>query len=99
MTGLAHSAGDHFREAGHYIKQALEGIRQKLANWKSDQIPTYSRPESVVVDYSPDHAVRFGFEGNAVEVLDRAYWIGDVSLSIGKRPISSRELEVIFSGG
>ncbi len=69
MTGFAHSAGDHFREAGHYIKQALEGIRQKLANWKSDQIPTYSRPESVVVNDSPDHAVRFDLEANAVEVL------------------------------
>jgi len=35
-------------------------------------------------------------EGNAIEFLDRAYRIDDVSLSIGKRPVSSRELEAIF---
>jgi hypothetical protein len=29
---------------------------------------------------------------------DRAYRIGHVSLSIGKHTVSSRELEVIFSG-
>jgi len=43
------------------------------------------------VNYTPYRAVRFDLEGNAVEVLDRAYRIGDVSLSIGKRPISSSE--------
>ena len=79
-----------------FVKQALDGIRQKLARWGSDQIPTYGRPESVVVNYTPDRAVRFDLEGNAVEVLDRAYRIGEVRLSICKRPVSSRELEAIF---
>ena len=62
----------------------------------SDQIPTFGRPESVVVNYSPDRAVRFDLEGNAIEVLDRAYRIGEASLSIGKRPVSSKELAAIF---
>jgi len=79
-----------------YIQQALDGLREKLARWKSDQIPTFGRPESVVVNYSPDHAVRFDLDGNAIEALDRAYRIGEASLSIGKRPVSSRELEAIF---
>jgi len=79
-----------------FINQALDGVREKLARWKSDQIPTFGCPTGIVVNYSPDHAVRFDLEGNAIEVLDRAYRIGDVSFSIGKRPVSSRELQAIF---
>ncbi len=82
-----------------FVKQALDGVREKLARWKSDQIPTFGRPESVIVNYSPDHAVRFDLEGYAVDVLDRAYRLGEASFSIGKRPVSRGELETIFSGG
>jgi hypothetical protein len=79
-----------------YIAQALDGVREKLARWKSDQIPTFGRPTGLVVNYTPDWAIRFDREGNAVEVLDRAYRIGEASLSIGKRAASSKELEAIF---
>ena len=82
-----------------YITQALDGVREKLMRWKYDQIPTFGRPKSGVVNYSPDHAEQFDLAGNAIEVLDRAYRIGEVSLSISKRPVSSRELESLFLGG
>jgi len=72
-----------------YIKQALDGTRQKLARWDSEQLPTYGCPTGVIVNYSPDRAVRFDLEGEAVEVLDRAYRIGEVSLWIGKRKFFS----------
>ncbi len=79
-----------------FIDQALNGLSQKLAKWNSDKIPTFGRPIGLVVNYSPDRAVRFDLEGNAVEVLDRAYRIGEASFSIGKRYLSSRELGAIF---
>jgi hypothetical protein len=79
-----------------YITQALNGVREKLARWKSDQIPTFGQPTGLVVNYTPDWAIRFDPEGNAVEVLNRAYRIGEASLSIGKRAVSSKELEAIF---
>ena len=87
---------DLTKSPGTFIHQVLDGLREKLARWKSDQIPTFGRPEGVVVNYSPDHAVRFDLGGDAIEVLDRAYRIGEASLSIGKRPVSSKELETIF---
>ena len=82
-----------------YIKQSLNGVREKLARWKSDQIPTFGRPTGLVVNYSPDHAVRFDLDGNAIEVFDRAYRLGEASFSIGKRPVSREELDALFLGG
>ena len=79
-----------------YIQQALNGLRHKLQRWKSEQIPTFGRPTGIIINYTPDHAVRSDLEGNAVEVLDRAYRLGDVSFSIGKRPVSPGELEALF---
>lgn len=71
-------------------------MREKLARWKSDQIPTFGRATGIVINYTPDHAVRFDLDGNAIEVLDRAYRLGEATLSIGNRPVSSKELEAIF---
>ena len=84
-----------------FIQQALEGLSQKLARWKlarwkSDQIPTFGRPEGVIVNYSPDYAVLYDLDGNAIEVLDRAYRLGEATFSIGKRPVSRGELDAIF---
>ena len=42
-----------------FIQQALEGVRQKLARWNSDQIPTFGQPTGLVVSYTPDRAIRF----------------------------------------
>jgi len=83
-----------------YIGQALQGMRQKLASWQSDQLPAYGRPVALVVNYTPERAVRFDLEGNAIEVLDRAHRIGDVQLFLGgRRPITREELDAIFLGG
>jgi hypothetical protein len=83
-----------------YIGQALRGVQRKLASWQSDQLPAYGRPVALVVDYTPERAVRFDLEGNAIEVLDRAHRIGDVQLFLGgRRPISREELDAIFLGG
>jgi hypothetical protein len=79
-----------------FVQQALDGLRGKLVRWNSHQIPTFGKPVGVIVNYSPGRAVRYDLEGNAVEVLDRAYRLGEVSFSIGKRPVSSKELAALF---
>jgi hypothetical protein len=79
-----------------YITQALNGVREKLARWKSDQIPTFGRPESIIVNYSPDYAVSYDLDGNAIQALDRAYRLGEATFSIGKRLVSRGELDAIF---
>ena len=80
-----------------FIQQALEGVRKKLAGWKWDQIPTFGKPVGVIINYSPDCAVRFDLEGQPIEMMDRAYRLGEASFSISKRPVSRGELEALFS--
>jgi len=82
-----------------FIQQALEGVRKKLAGWKWDQIPTFGKPVGVIVNYSPDRAVSFDLEGQPIEMMDRAYRLGEATFSIGKRPVSRGELDAIFLGG
>jgi hypothetical protein len=69
-----------------FVHQALNGIRLRLAAFKSGSgaLPAYGRPTGVIVNYTPDRAVRFDLEGNALEILPRAYRAGDVQLWIGK---------------
>ena len=81
-----------------FLKQALDGVREKLAGWKWDQIPTFGKPVGVIVNYSPDRAVSYDLDGNAIEASDRAYRLGEGSFSIGKRPVSRGELDAIFLG-
>jgi hypothetical protein len=75
-----------------YINQALNGVRLKLAGFKSEggsmaeELPAFGRPIGLVVNYSPDRAVRFDINGNAIEILQRAYRIGQAYLSHRKRP-------------
>jgi len=79
-----------------YLSQALIGVRQKLSEWRSDRLPCFGRPTGVIVNYTPDRAILFGLDGNAIEIFDRADRPGVCQLSIGRRPISQRELNAIF---
>ena len=65
-----------------FLAQALGGVRSKLAEWKSDGLPTFGRPLGVVVNYSPDHAIHYDLKGSEIEVLDRAYRLGEISFLI-----------------
>jgi hypothetical protein len=82
---------------GTYIKQALDGVRKKLARWKG-VLPAFGRPVGVVVNYTPDRAIRYDLDGNALEILDRAHRLGTVQFSLSGRPISQGELDTIFLG-
>ena len=51
-----------------------------------------------IVNYSPDRAIRFDLEGNAVELFDRAYRLGVVQFAIGRRVISQGEFPTLSLG-
>ncbi|SRR6266545_222673 len=55
-----------------YIRQALREVRQR------SPIRFYGKAIGVIVNYSPNHAIRFDLNGNAVEVLPRAYEPGQL---------------------
>jgi hypothetical protein len=61
-----------------YIHQAINGIGQKLAEFKSHFLPAFGRPTGVAVNYTPDRAVVFSLNRKALEILPRTYRIGDV---------------------
>ena len=97
---------------GTYIDQALKGIRQKFARWNPKGIdvssvglgdlplPTFGRPVGVIVNYTPDHAIRFDLSGQPIEVLDRAHRIGEAQFFLKGmgRPLSRDELDTFFGG-
>jgi hypothetical protein len=81
-----------------FVKQALKGLHTKLARWRFGALPAFGRPVGIIVNYSPDRAIRFDLEGTPVELFDVAYRPGDIQLFIGRRPVSHAELATIFSG-
>lgn len=54
-----------------FTDQALQGVREKLAEWKSQSLPAFGRPTGVIINYSPDSAVQFDLEGKPHQVFDR----------------------------
>jgi hypothetical protein len=76
-----------------YIRQALREVRQRGA------VRFYGKAIGVIVNYSPDHAIRFDLDGNAVEVLPRAYEPGQLEVLIRGRSVPPGALAAIFGGG
>jgi hypothetical protein len=69
-----------------FVKLALEGLKQKTAEW-GNALPGYGRPTGFVVNYRPDFGVRFNLDGSARETFDKAYRVGEVSLLIKGQPV------------
>jgi hypothetical protein len=81
-----------------YVRQALDETRRRIAESPSGTIMFYGRPTGIIVNYSPDDAVRFDLEGNAVEGLPTAYRLGQLMVSIRGRPIPPAALDAMFRG-
>jgi hypothetical protein len=79
-----------------YVGLALDGLRQKLAAWNSEQLPAFGRPIGIVVNYSPDFAVRFDLDGTAREIFDRAHRIGQLALLMGGQPVCREPKSPVF---
>jgi hypothetical protein len=69
-----------------YVKKALQGMQRNLAQWNGI-VPAFGRPIGIVVNYTPDHAIRFDLDGMPREFLSRAYRIGQAHLLVKGRPI------------
>ena len=67
-----------------YIRQAITGIDKKLAQFKCAALPGFGRPVGFVVNYSPEHAVKYDLQGNALEILPKAHLTGRASMSVGR---------------
>ena len=70
-----------------FLAQALDGLRQRLMRWRGE-LPAFGRATGLVINYSPDYAIRFDLEGRAVELFNRAHRLGVAQFAIGGRVIS-----------
>ncbi|MGD9667841.1 MAG: hypothetical protein AB7U75_02175 [Hyphomicrobiaceae bacterium] len=80
------------------VDQAFAGLKQKLKRWHGS-IPTFGEPTGLIINYSPDHAVRFDLDGRPLEIFDRAFRLGHATLTIRGRECSSAELRTVFGIG
>ena len=79
-----------------FIEQALEGVREKLRKWQSDQLPTLGRPTGIVINYTPDRAVRFDLDGTPLETWNRTYRPGKLEFMLDKTPVSRQQLQAVL---
>lgn len=59
-------------------------------------MPTFGRLLGVIVNYSPDHAIHYDRKGNEIEGFDKAYRLGEISFSTGRRPVSEEQARALF---
>jgi hypothetical protein len=67
-----------------YAAQALAVAR------KTPEVKFFGPVTGFIINYSPDRAVRFDGEGQPVETLARAYHPAEVSVTLGRRPVSAQ---------
>ena len=82
-----------------FLSQALDGVRERLNQWGGDRLPAFGTPVGVIVNYSPDRAIRFDLTGRPIASFDRAHRLGRASFSIGGREVTEGELATVLSGG
>ena len=86
-----------------YVKQAVSGIRQKLAEFSSktgripETLPAFGCPIGLIVNYTPNRAVRFDLNGDALEILPRAHRPAEPYISLRRRLVRPATLRVIMS--
>jgi hypothetical protein len=55
------------------LHQSLSTFIRQVLRKVPDGIPGFGRPVGVVVNYSPDRAIKFDFSGYALELLPQAH--------------------------
>jgi hypothetical protein len=73
-----------------FATQALAVVR------KTPTINFFGPTTGFIVNYTPDHAVRFDLQGNPVESFLRAYCPGPVTLTIGRSTIAAETFGQMF---
>ena len=83
--GVIELLGEAFGE-----RFAPEVIRRRAT------LPSFGAATGFVVNFAPDHAIRYDFDGHAVETLGRAKRLGSTSFALSGRPLSGAELNSLF---
>jgi len=81
-----------------YIKQALEALpeRTHVRGDGKRSVQFFGEVLGLVINYSPDEALRCDLEGRPLEVLSKAYRPGEVRLSLGGKPVEPRAIAEIL---
>jgi hypothetical protein len=97
ICGLMGGAGprliipfDPFLSPVTYIQQAVDAVPENTMP-RSDggrHVMFFGKALGLIINYSPDSALRCDLDGKPLEVLTKAYRLGEVRLSFGGAPIS-----------
>jgi hypothetical protein len=81
-----------------YIKQALEALPEKapVGHDGKRAVRFFGEALGIIVNFSPDEALRCDLEGRPLEVLSKAYRPGEVRLSLGGRPVEAKAIADIL---
>jgi hypothetical protein len=108
MCGLTGGAGrwlmirfDLSKPPLTYMRQAMEGLRDKARVGPDGRkyVTFFGEALGIMINYSPDRALRCDLDGRPLEVLEKAYRPGDVALSIGGRPVSPTVMSRVLGMG
>jgi hypothetical protein len=68
-----------------FVRQAIAGLPRKAPLGASGRrcVPFFGEPIGLIINYSPDHALRCNLEGNPIEWLTAAYRFGQIELTLG----------------
>jgi hypothetical protein len=72
----------------NFVRQVLDHL--------PEGVPAFGKPIGFVINYSPDHAVRFDPNGQPIAILDKAVRPGTAVLRLGGRPIPAEALGLVF---
>jgi hypothetical protein len=80
---------------GHEIRRRLSEFSSKSGRIP-DALPAFGRPIGVIVNYTPDRAIRFDLDGNALEILPRAHCLAEVNVAIRDRSLPPETLRAVM---
>ncbi len=84
-----------------FVRQAVALLPRKAPVGASGRryVPFFGEALGLIINYSPDHALRCDLEGNPIERLSAAYRVGQIKLTLGHRIKSPRTLAQNSSSG
>ena len=78
-----------------FIQQAIGALPRRHEDGRR-YVMFFGEALGVIINYSPDHAVRCDLEGNPLELLPKAYRIGEVQLSLGRKRVEPKVMAKIL---
>ena len=78
-----------------FIQQATGALPRRHKDGRR-YVMFFGEALGVIINYSPDHAVRCDLEGNPLELLPKAYRVGEVQLSVGGKRVDPKVMAKIL---